>query len=416
MMPTASTDWDLSHFWEAPHRPLFLAAFFCALATIAWWPLGVSLGLPAPQFEPVVLWHVHELVFGFVAAAMAGYLLTALPNWTGLPLLRGAPLKLLLLFWLVSRLTIALADHLPLWLLHIFNTGFFLLLAGVLCHQFLLARRFHKSWILVVVLAIGCAEAVFLHTTLEGSHSASLNLARTAVIGITLLMTVIGSQAIPAFTNNWFMRCGRTELLIPAMPAARNLTTGLMVLAMLGMTLTQFDLAYGALICAALTLLWIMSGWRTATSLRNPLLAAQHLAFLWLPVGQIAIAILWFFPEIYPLTTALHTLTIGAMSGLIMAIAGRAAAHQGNGDMQAGKGFMLGALMMWVTTCVRLAAPLAPHNSHTILTIAAMLWCLSWGVFIAGFLPAICGPVVRPVLSGKKHPTATHLPSPKPRQ
>jgi uncharacterized protein involved in response to NO len=403
MTPLSGKVWDLSHFWDAPHRPLFLASFLCAFFTVAWWPLGVGIGIPAPAFEPAVLWHVHELIFGFAAAAVGGYLLTALPSWTGLPLVRGTALKVLLLFWVLSRLAIALADHVPLWLLHILNAGYFLWLAGIMCHQFLLGGTYRKSGFVGAVLVLGCAEVLFLRAAMGGHPSISLNLAHWVLIGFTLLMTVVGTRAIPALTNNWFDRIGRTDLKIQESPFSRHLALGLLAITIAGMLVGQFDVAYGALICAALAVLWAMRGWRTATALSNPLLTAQHLAFLWVPIGQATIGILWFFPTIYPLADAVHIITIGAMSGLIMAIAGRAASHHENGDMRAGKGFVLGVLMIWITTWIRLTVPLIPQHSSAILAIAAVIYCFGWAVFIVGFLPAVLGPVVRPVLSGKKH-------------
>ncbi len=407
MMPAAGKDWGLGYFWHAPHRPLFLASFLCALIIVAWWPLGVTLGLPAPGFEPAVLWHVHELIFGFAAAAIGGYLLTALPSWTGLPLVQGMPLKILLLFWLLSRLAIAQADEVPIWLLHVINSSYFLWLSGILGHHILLRGTYRKSGFVAAVLALGCTEALFLNAALGGHPWVSFSQTHTVVIGLTLLMTVIGTRAIPAFTNNWFDQTGRPDLRISQRPALRHLAQGLIALALAGMLVEQSNIAYGALVFAGMTLLWIMRGWRTAISFSNPLLAAQHLAFLWVPVGQIVIGLLWFFPTVYPSADAIHTITIGAVSGLIMAIAGRAAAHHESGVMHASKGFILGILMIWITTWIRLIAPLVPQHSPAILAVATVIWCLGWAAFIVGFYPAIVGPVIRPVLSGQKHAKAT---------
>lgn len=402
-------NWDLSEFWHAPYRPLFLASFVCALITVGWWPLAVGFGMPAPAFEPVVLWHVHELIFGFAAAAVGGYVLTALPSWTGRPLLRGAPLKILMLFWLLSRLATAQAENLPLWLLHSLNSGYFMWLAWILCHQFWASRTYHKGGFVGVVLGLGCAEVLFLGAAMGGDYGDSLNLAHIMVIGFTLLMTNVATRAIPAFTNNWLDRNGRQELRIMPALMSRYLAQGLLLIAMLGLLAGVPDVAYGALICAALAILWNMRGWRSATALSNPLLAAQHLAFLWVPIGQVTIGVLWFFPTVYPLADAVHVITIGAMSGLIMAIAGRAACHQDSGDMRAGKGFVLGVLMIWLATCIRLSAPIFVHHTGPIVTVAAVIWCLGWAAFIAGFGRAILGPVIRPVLSGKKHPIPENL-------
>ncbi|WIY25561.1 NnrS family protein [Parasedimentitalea psychrophila] len=395
-----------AHFWQAPHRPLFLASFLCAFTTVAWWPLGVAFGLPAPGFEPVVLWHAHELIFGFAGAAVGGYLLTALPSWTGLPPIQGAPLKLLLGCWLLARLTSGLADHIPVALQLCLNLSYPLWLAAMLLYQTLSCGDYQKAGFGLAVLLLGGADALFMTAALSGQPEAALTILRTVVLGFALGMTIIGSRAIAAFTNNWLDRTNPRDPRINAPQLPRQIAQGALALALIAMLAGLRGVASVAMICAAIAMLWMMYGWRTIPALTNPLLAAQHLAFAWLPIGLASIGALWFAPQLYPMADAIHILTIGAMSGLIMAIAGRAACHHISGDMRASAGFVLGSLLVWAATWVRLAAPVFAQQNSSILLGAAGLWCLGWAVFIAGFRPALTGPVIRPVLSGKKHPPA----------
>ena len=393
-------------FWQAPHRPLFLASFLCALTTLAWWPLGAAFGLPAPGFEPVELWHAHELIFGFAGAAVGGYLLTALPNWTGVPPIQGAPLKLLLLFCLLARLASGLADHIPVALLLSLNLSYPLWLAAILLFQTLSCGAFQKAGFGLAVLCLGGADALFMTAALSGQPEVALTIIRTVVLGFALLMTLIGTAAIAAFTNNWLHRSNRRDLMIKDPRLPRLIAQGALALALIAMLAGLRGVASVAMICAAMAMLWRMRSWRLIPALSNPLLAAQHLAFAWLPIGLATIGALWFAPQLYPMADAIHALTIGAMSGLIMAISGRAACHHISGDMRASAGFGLGALLVWAATWVRLAAPVFAQHSATILLAAAGLWCLGWALFIAGFRPALTGPVIRPVLSGKKHQPA----------
>ncbi len=391
----------LHDFWEAPHRPLFSAAILCALLTVAWWPLGVWLGVPGPAFEPAVVWHVHELVFGFAAAAIGGYLLTALPNWTGQPPVRGRILKTLMLFWLSARLAMALAAHIPSALPVAFNGGYFLLLTGLIGHQLCSARAYRKLGVLIAVAALGVAEVLFLGTVRAGMPWASLAIAQPVLIGLVMLMVSIGARAVPAFTDNWLIRNGRpvrtrSDSAISLLP-----TQTLLAIAIVTRLTGQPDIAGFALIGAALALLWNMRKWHCLTALSNPLLAALHLAFLWLPVGLAVLGISGLAPAIYPMTDAIHAITIGGMSGLIMAISGRAAAHTQSGDMQANPGFTAGFLLIWIATWLRLAAPVIP--GFPVVMLAAATWCMAWIAFAAGFLPALSTPLRRPVLSGQRH-------------
>ncbi len=393
--------WRVGQIWDAPHRPLFLASFLSALLAVAWWPLGTALGLPVSVLGSTVLWHIHELLFGFVSAAVGGYLLTALPSWTGRQPLQGKALKLLVALWVLARVTTAFVDALPL--LIIANSGYFLMLATVLTYQIQSARSYYKLGYGVVVLLLGMSEALFLTAAVTGRHWLSLTLAHTIVIGITLLVITIAAAAIPAFTNNWLVRTERADRKIKDFPIRLLLAQGLVAIAMMGKLAGWPDLTHVVLICAALTLFWIMCGWRVLAVLSNPLLAALQLAFLWVPVGLFVIGLAGFFPSFYPQGDAIHSLTIGAMSGLIMAIAGRAASHHHSGDLKAPLSFIIGVTMIWISTGIRLTWPLFPNYNSVILAAAAIFWCVAWMSFIAGFLPAMFGPVIRPVLSGKRH-------------
>ncbi|UWQ52142.1 NnrS family protein (plasmid) [Leisingera caerulea] len=392
---------DFSAFWDAPHRPLFLSAFLCALLTVAWWPLGVRLGLPAPAFPTAVLWHVHELIFGFAAAAIGGYLLTALPGWTAQPPLRGTGLKALTLTWVLARIAIAGFEALPFAVPLLLNAAFFLGLSVFLCRQIAAAKAYRKLGLAAAVPALGAGEAVFLTGAAAGDIWGCLALARIILTGLILLMFSAGARAVPAFTRNWLAQQGYSGPPLQGWTRLCFLPQGLLALVVVLTLAGCSGAAHAALIASAVTMLWTMKGWRTCAALRNPLLAAQHMAFLWLPLGALAIGAAGLGFAGYPMAAAVHAITIGAMPGLIMAIAGRAACHATDGTMRAGSGFKAGVVLVWLTAWVRLAVPLFPAHSETLTTAAALLWCAGWLAFVAGFLPALSGPVRRPVLSGR---------------
>lgn len=396
------------NFWEAPHRPLFSAAILCAFFSVAWWPLGVGLGAPPPALEPVIIWHIHELIFGFAAAAIGGYLLTALPSWTGNPPVRGRILMLLLAFWTSARLAIAFAIHLPKLLLVGLNCGYFMVLAGIIGHQLISARAYRKLGFLLAVIALGSGEVLFLTSALIDRLWNSLEIAQISLFGIAMLMVAVGVRAIPAFTNNWLAQTGRSVQTYRHAPVSLLLAQTSLALSIAAKLFARHDISYGAMICAALVLLWEMLGWRSLTAFSNPLLAALHISFLWLPLGFLTIGISGLAPTVMPMADAIHAVTIGAMSGLIMAISGRAAAHTKTGDMQANMSLKLGFLLIWAATCIRLAAPIL--TGLPVVMLAAVTWCLAWIAFAVGFLPALTEPLRRPVLSGRRHEAYSESP------
>lgn len=398
---TAAKHRPINDFWEAPHRPLFSAAILCALMTVAWWPLGVWFGLPSPAFEPVVLWHVHELVFGFAGAAVGGYILTALPSWTGNPPVRGNALKLLLASWLSARFGMAFVPEAPLALLVVLNSTYFLLMAGIVSDQLLRTRALNKLVFVLAVIALGIAEALFLVSAMARAPWTGLAMGQASVVGLIMLIVGVGMRAIPAFTNNWLVQNSHQTRLCQSSTRALVLTQILLATSLVARLMSQNNVATAVMICAALILLWEVRKWQTPAVLPNPLLAALHISFLWVPIGLVAVAISDLVPGLYPTADALHAITIGGMSGLIMAISGRAAAHTGRGEMKANSGLVIAFLLVWMATCTRLAAPIFFGASLVIL--AASIWCAAWVAFAVGFLPALTNPLRRPVLSGRRN-------------
>lgn len=390
----------LNAFWDAPYRPLFLSAFLYALLSVAWWPLGVQLGLPEPGLKPAVLWHVHELLFGFAAAAIAGYLLTALPGWTGRQPLRGPALKALVSVWLLART--ASAMDLPPAAALFLNSAFFLALCGYIFSELAAARIYCKLGYAGAVLALGLGEAFFLVNAKAGNIWTCLNLAQSVLIGFLVLMFFIGARAIPAFTRNWLALSGRSTLQVQEYPKTRAVSQVLLILALALKLAGAANAANVLLVAAAMAMFCSIPGWRTLAVLSNPLLAALHVAFLWLPAGALLVGVTGLDLAGYPVSTAIHAITIGGMSGLVMAIAGRAGAHSSGGTMRASKSFSIGVLLNGAAAWIRLSVPLFPALTDKLTVGAALLWCTGWLVFIAGFLPALSGPPRRPVLSGRR--------------
>lgn len=390
---------QLAHLWDAPHKPFFLAAGFAAIAAVAWWPLGAAFGLAPPAFPSPILWHIHEVLFGVAAAALAGYLLTALPAWTGAPPLRGGALKALVLLWALARGAVALADVLPLVPVLLAGASFFALLAVRVAGPILRARVFAKLGLCLAAPLLGCSEMVFLGAALTGRGGISFEVAHLVVLGFALLMTGIAARAIPAFTRNALAPDDRP---VTDRPPLRLLVQALLFAALLARLAGWQAAADGALVLAALGLLAVMRGWRTLDALRNPLLAALHLSFLWLALGLGAVGFAGGFPA-YPVGDALHAITIGAMAGMIMALAGRASACRIAGVLVARRGFLAAVGLIWLATVLRLCRPLVGSYDGEVVIAAALLWCAGWAVFVAQALPATFRPVARPVLSGRRH-------------
>ncbi len=400
-----------SAFWQAPYRPLFTAAGVWAVLCIAWWPLGPSFGAPSPAMSPPVLWHIHELFFGFAPAAVGGYLLTAMPNWIGKDPEQGRALKFLLGTWIAARLGMAMFDNVPLPILLPLNVAYLLLLTGLMSRRLLAAKAYAKLGFVVGLLALAGFQSRFFLLAKSGDVAGCIALTRTLLLGFAVLLTFVGARMIPAFTQSWHHVIAWKGPAVQLRPHTRQCALLALVVGLVATSLNQTWLTSAALLVASFCTLFAALGWRSISTRRNPLLAGLHVAYLWLPLGLAALALTGLFPALYPAGAAKHTLTIGAISGLILTVAGRAGCHTPSGQLKAPKTLIFAMICLWFATALRLIAPVTP-NEAVWLNGAALLWSVAWIAFLITLRPSLIGPPVRPLLSGKKAPKSSGPPGP----
>ena len=378
--------------WQAAYRPLFPGAGLCALLTpLVWtWPAD----LPADPRS----WHLHELIFGMCGAAVGGYLLTALPAWTGPATGRISPRALiwLMLLWLAARLALPLTEYLPFGVQLAMALGYFLLLAMELARKLIAARLGGRLWVVGAVLAMALGDALFL-ADMRGLLDASA-LPMAMVVLFAALIGWIGGRAIPAFTRSWLLRRAPAPL-----PRDRKaLAIAALVATMLGGGLVlggQTGAAGACLICAGIVQATRMAAWRSRLSGRYPALAMLHLAWLWLPCGLLLLGVALLRPDLLAASAVLHALTMGAMGSMILAITARAAMARRDGLLIAGPALVLAFALVWLSALPRVFPGLVAPDWPDPLRVSALLWMLGWAVFLYGFRPALSGPVPAPVLS-----------------
>ena len=389
-MAGAASPWGL--FWAAPHRPLFLAAFLWAMLCIAIWPLGESVGFSPDLPGGAIRWHAHEMIFGFGGAAVGGYLLTALPSWTGRDPLAGAPLIAVTALWLLARGAVLEADSLPVWLPGLVSSGYFLTISLILTAQVLEAQAYTKLVFPAVLLLLSAASPAYL-------SGAELVPGTAPLLLLAFLHALIASRAVPAFTVNWMQLTGRAPL--PSVrPASRLLAMLLLVAAVL---LTPQPTASGAMLLAAsVAMLATSRGWHSRAALEDPLVLALHVSWYWLIGGLALLGAARLAWAAHLEMHILHAVAIGALGGKIMAISGRAAARRTGRQLTPGALFLPAAVLIWLAALTRLLPAAAPGFWGLAVASAGLLWCCAWMLFTLYFKPALCGPPLRPVFSGPK--------------
>lgn len=307
--------------WRLAFRPFFLCASLYALVAIPLWVLAWA-GL-WPDWQPAggwLAWHRHEMLFGFAAAIVAGFLLTAVQTWTGRPGLSGTPLMALAALWLAARLGWLLG--LPLALLIPLDLGFLLALAGVMARMLWAVRQQRNYPIVVVLSLLAAADALLLAGLALGDD----DLQRRGVLAglwlVAALMGLIGGRVIPFFTQRGL---GRLEAVKPWAWLDLALLIGTALIAALyaaGVALQAQPLLALPFLAVGAGHLLRLARWYDKGIWGEPLLWSLHLAMLWLVVATLGLA-LWHLGLLATASPALHGLTIGAMSGLILAMIAR---------------------------------------------------------------------------------------------
>jgi uncharacterized protein involved in response to NO len=329
-------------------------------------------------------WHRHEMLFGFGLAVVAGFLLTAVQNWTGQPSLSGKPVAALAGVWLAARLA-WLADA-PLPLLIPLELAFPLLAAAAMGRLLWQARQTRNYPIVGVLALLAAADAV----TLAGLARADDGWQRQGVwAGIWLvaaMMTIIGGRVIPFFTRRGLRRPGDAP---PAVRQDQALLAGSVLTAVLtaaGVTLSPqpwLAVLFAALGAghAARLARWFDRDVRTV-----PLLWSLHLAYAWLPVACFGMAG-WHLSLFASPSPSLHALTVGAMSGLILAMMARVTLGHTGRDLAPPPGMALGFGLLQAGAVARVfLTPVLPVAG---VWLAGVCWTLAFGIFVWRYAPML---------------------------
>ncbi|MBB3230720.1 NnrS family protein [Halomonas stenophila] len=363
-------------------RPFFLlASLFGVVALMVWLAFWHGDVLLRPQ-GGLLWWHQHEMLFGFAAAVVAGFLLTAVQNWTGLPSLRGWPLLGLVALWLAGRVLLAVPLGLPPLLPALVDLAFLVVVAAVMARLVIAARRWRNLVFLPALGLLVLANLAMHLGVLQGDAVLIRQGAYLAVLLITALMVVIGGRVIPMFTAN---RLGRPR---PApLPWLERLTLGSMaalvlaqLAAVLGLSLPGPGLA-GLTGLAALANTWRLARWDGLHTLREPLLWGLHAsyAFLCLGLAMWALAALGAFR----VELAVHALTIGGMGTMMLAMMARVSlGHTGRAiESLPGIGVAL-ALLIAAAVLRSPVLALFPGISHWTYNLGIIFWCLAYAIFL----------------------------------
>jgi uncharacterized protein involved in response to NO len=398
---STKTTAELARAWEGPvvlgygFRPMFLAAAVCAALAMALWVAVLTGRVSLPTTLAPVDWHVHAMLYGFLPAVMAGFLLTAVPNWTGRLPVVGWPLLALVAVWLAGRVAVTASALLAPGLAAAVDLAFLALLIGVIGREVVAGRNWRNLPVLAAVTLLWVGNLAF-HLEAGGGTAAQGWGTRLGVAVAVFLIVLIGGRIVPSFTRNWLAQ--REPGRLPA-PFGR-FDAGVVALAALGLGAwvaapEARAAAVACLVAAAAHMVRLgrWAGWRTAG---EPLVAILHTGYLFVPLGFLAVAVSILAPGVLAPGAALHAWTAGAVGVMTLAVMTRASLGHTGRALAADRWTVAIYLAAVLGAALRVASGFFPAQA-LLLHLSAALWIVAFG----GFGVAYFGVLTRPRVAAK---------------
>jgi uncharacterized protein involved in response to NO len=368
-------------------RPFFLgAALWACIAMVLW------VGLLSGRFSfagsyGAIAWHAHEFLFGYIAAVMTGFLLTAIPNWTGRFPLQGRPLLALFALWLAGRAAMLLTDTIGIGAAAVIDCAYLVTLTAVIAREIIAGKNWRNLRVAILVSLVALANIVFQAEVLI--HGAPVYGLRVAVAAIVALIMLVGGRITPSFTNNWLAR-QRSDKLPAPLGRFDIVSIALAAVALVAwIAAPDWSGTAALLIVMAVVQSARLLRWAGERTWREPILLVLHVGYAFVPLGALTLAVSILRPDIMPPSGALHAWTTGAMGTMTLAVMTRATLGHTGRDVTSTPANVAIYAAILAAAMARIAAPLLPAIYLPMLWLAAATWLLAFGIFVIAYGPML---------------------------
>jgi len=370
-------------------RPFFLSGAIFSIVAIIFWLLMYKGTVSLSPLGGGYWWHIHEMIFGFGCAIIAGFLLTAVQNWTGARGAQGTTLLVLFLLWLVGRILLLAPNLLGETLTSVIDLSFLPAVAIVLAKPIVAVKQYRNLFFVPLLLLFTLANtemhlAIYYPDTFTITYSGY-----AGVILVTFLMSVMVGRVTPMFTAN-----GTKTSKVTPLPWLDKITNGSLGLAMLYLLLQPVmgfsENFFGVLLITAgtfQTMRWLR--WRPWITLSVPLLWSLHVSIKFIAYGLIILGISYLIAEI-PSNHIWHLLTVGGMGGLILAMISRVSLGHTGRSLSPPKAMTFAYIFITLAALVRAFGPwTTPEKTLLFIDISGTFWLLAFGIFVVTYAPML---------------------------
>ncbi|MAR90203.1 MAG: short-chain dehydrogenase [Pseudomonadales bacterium] len=372
-------------------RPFFLLGSLFSVAALALWLHFWIAPSHWHSYGNPLWWHGHEMVFGFAVAIIAGFLLTAVQNWTGVPSVKGWPLGLLVLLWLIPRITLPWVTAPLSYLVAFLDLLLLPLLALLMLLPVVHRRQWRNLGFAPVLLLFGGLNGLSHYGIINQQPALSMNAVHAGIFLITLLISIIGGRVIPLFTANATSFQQPSKLPWLEWPAHLGLLA-LGLLALWGLRSGSGD--WSAVLCLLTAgVHWLRwRRWGLRYCWRNPLLWSLQLGYLFLPLGLVLLG-MYGLGLIHNFSAGLHALLVGAIGLMILAMITRVSLGHTGRSLQPPRLMNYCFALMVLAALIRAGLPLlTPALIMEAINLAGIGWVLAYSAFVVCYWPILTSP------------------------
>lgn len=369
-------------------RPFFFfGSVYAGASILVWLPAFYGHLKLGTAFAPRD-WHVHEMLFGYIAAVVAGFLLTAVPNWTGRLPLQGRPLILLFSVWVAGRVAVSTSSWIGWAPAAVIDVAFLILLAAAAAREIIAGKKWDNLKIVAVISLLAVGNLAF-HVE---AHLAGLAeyATRSGIAVVIVLIALIGGRIIPSFTRNWLAKRapGRMPTPFGRFDVA---TLGLSVLVLSFWIALPLERTTGGLLLACGCMHFVrLVRWTGYRTFADRMVLILHVAYAFVPVGFVLTALAAF--ELVAPSAGIHAWTGGAIGTMTLAVMSRATLGHTGRQLEASPATHIVYASVIVAAVARVCAVLEPDHMGPLLAIAGIAWAVAFLGFAAAYSVAFWSP------------------------
>ena len=371
-------------------RSFFIVAGIWATLAVPFWILNYfGLLIVADNFD-ILLWHQHEMLYGFIAAAITGFILTAIPNWTGRLPIKNKPLGFLVFLWIVGRIGFLTISIFGAKVVALMDLPFLIVLVLVILREIVSGKNWRNLPVIILISLFTLGNILVHLQLLDVIESAELGI-RLSIFVLSILLALIGGRIVPNFTRNWL-----SQNQVNRFPSGAGIFDKVCLVSLVVFVIAQIITPYHQLTSLLSLLAGLLHGirlirWKVWLTLSEPLIWILHVGYMWLSVALVLIGLAG-LTDFVPYTSSYHALTIGAFSTMILGVMTRVSLGHTGRTLKATFGTTTIYVFITIASVLRVSESFLNDSRNLILSFSGIFWTLSFALFVFIYFPILTQP------------------------